>query len=52
MDSLAKLRNDEHVSTLQREFGKQLHAIYDAVAKDELPPRMAELIQRLDKSRH
>jgi hypothetical protein len=49
MVSLKRLRDEEIKSTLQREFGKQLHVMYDAVAKDELPLRLQELIPRLDE---
>jgi hypothetical protein len=52
MDSLKRLRNEELQSRLEREFGKQLHAIYDPVAKDELPPRLQKLLQRLDATPH
>ena len=52
MDSLKRLRNEEIKSTLHREIGKQLHAMYDPVASDELPPRLEELMQRLDTIRH
>jgi hypothetical protein len=52
MDSLKRLRNEEIKSKLEREFGKQLHAIYDPVAKDKLPPRLEELLQRLDATPH
>ena len=48
MDSLKRLRNEEIKSTLHREIGKQLHAMYDPVASDELPPRLEELMQRFD----
>jgi hypothetical protein len=46
MDSLKRLRNEELKSKLEREFSKQLHEIYDPVAKDALPPRLQELLQR------
>jgi hypothetical protein len=37
MDSLKRLRDEEIRSTLHREIDKQLHVMYDPVAKDELP---------------
>jgi hypothetical protein len=52
MDSLKRLRNEETQSTLQREIGKQLHAMYDPVAKNELPPRIEALMRRLDTMQH
>jgi hypothetical protein len=52
MDSLKRLRNEELKSKLEREFSKQLHEIYDPVAKDALPPRLQELLQRLDAMPH
>lgn len=50
MDSLKRHRNEEKKLTLQREIGKHLHAVYDGVAKDELPPRLHELMQRLENT--
>jgi hypothetical protein len=52
MDSLKRLRNEEIKSTLHREIGKQLHGMYDPVAKDELPSRLEELMLRLDERLH
>jgi hypothetical protein len=52
VDSLKRHRNEEIKSTLQREIGKQLHAMYDPVAKDELPPRLEELMLRIDERLH
>jgi hypothetical protein len=52
MDSLRRLRNEEIKSTLHREIGKQLHVMYDPVAKDELPPRLEELVERIDERFH
>jgi hypothetical protein len=52
MDSLKRLRDEELQSTLYREFGKQLHLAYDHVAKDQLPPRLEELMQRLKERVH
>jgi hypothetical protein len=49
MDSLKRLRNEEIKSTLHREIGKHLHVMYDPVAKDELSPRLEELMLRLDE---
>jgi hypothetical protein len=51
MNSLKRLRTEETQSTLQREIGKQLHAMYDPVAKNELPLRLEELMRRLDSTR-
>jgi hypothetical protein len=52
MDSQTRLRNEEIKSTLHREFSKQLHLIYDPVAKDELPPQLEELMHRLEGQFH
>ena len=52
MDSLKRLRKEELASKLQREISKQLHALYDPVASDKLPPRFEELLQRFDNTRH
>ncbi len=49
MDRLKRLRNEEIKSSLHREIGQQLHVMYDPVAKDELPPRLEELMLRLDE---
>jgi hypothetical protein len=52
MDILKRLRNEEIKSSLHREFGKQLHAMYDPVANDELPPQLEELMHRLEERFH
>ena len=52
MDSLKRLRKEEIKSMLHREFGKQLHVIYDPVAKAELPPQLEELMHRLEEQFH
>ena len=52
MDSLTRLRNEEIKSTLHREFSKQLHVIYDPVAKAELPPQLEALVHRLEDQFH
>ena len=52
MASLKRRRNEEIKSALHREFGKQLHEMYDPVAEDELPPRLQELMHRLDERLH
>ena len=52
MVSLKRIRDEEIKSTLHREIGKQLHVMYDPVAKDELPPQLQELMHRLDEQLH
>jgi hypothetical protein len=52
MDSLKQLRDEEIESMLHREIGKQLHTMYDPVATVELPPRLQELMLRLDERLH
>ena len=52
MDSLKRLRKEDQASKLQCEISKQLHALYDPVAIDRIPPRFEELLQRFDNTRH
>jgi hypothetical protein len=49
MERLKRLRDEEIKSTWHREIGKQLHVMYDLVAKDELPPRLEQLMRRLEE---
>src|SRR5262245_4170698 len=48
MDSLKRLKKEDQASTLQCEISKRLHALYDPVASDKLPPRFEELLLRFD----
>ena len=52
MVSLKQLRDQEIKLALHREIGKQLHVMYDSVAKDELPPQLEELMHRLHEQSH
>jgi hypothetical protein len=52
MDSLKRLRKEDQASKLQCEISKQLHALYDPVTSDRMPPRFEELLQRFDNTRH
>jgi hypothetical protein len=52
MDSLQRLRKEDQASKLKCEISKQLHALYDPVASDKLPPRFEELLQWFDNTRH
>ena len=38
MESLKRLRKEEQASKLKCEISKHLHALYDPVASDKLPP--------------
>jgi hypothetical protein len=52
MNSLQQIRNEEIKSALHLEIVKQLRAMYDPVAKDELPPRLEDLMERLAAALH
>jgi hypothetical protein len=50
MDSLKKIRTDAVGRELKSTMATQLHSAYDEVLKEELPPRLCELLRRLDQS--
>jgi hypothetical protein len=52
MDSLKRLRKEEHASKLKSEISRRLHELYDPVVSDKLSPRFKELLQRFDNTRH
>ncbi len=52
MDGLKRLRSEELHSKLRSEIAKQLHTVFDDVLKDELPPRLQDLLRHLDQPQH
>jgi hypothetical protein len=52
MDGLKRLRSEELHSKLRSEIAKQLHAVYEPVLKDELPPQLQDLMRHLDQTQH
>jgi hypothetical protein len=51
MDYLEQIRSHEFTHKLTRLMGDGLHRAYDHVPNEELPPRLQELIRRLDATR-
>ncbi len=49
MDRLKRLRNEELHAKVRGEIAKQLHAAFDDVLKDELPPRLQDLLRHLEQ---
>jgi Anti-sigma factor NepR len=52
MKTLQKRQNEENQLELQRKIAQQLRIGYDDVLKDELPPRIEDLLRRLDERLH
>jgi hypothetical protein len=48
----ARRASKSYKLALHREIGKQLHVMYDPVAKDELPTQLQDLMHRLNKQSH
>ena len=48
MDILEKIWNDAPRREFERTMGTELHAVYDAVLKEDLSPRLRQLLRRLD----
>jgi hypothetical protein len=52
MDALKKIRREAVGRELKSTMATQLHATYDDVLKQELPPYFHELLRRLDQSQN
>jgi hypothetical protein len=52
MRALKRLRGEDVQSSVRSEIAKHLHAEYDHVVKEELPPRLEKLVRRIDERLH
>ena len=52
MKALQKRQNEEIEIQLHQKIGQQLHLQYDSLLKDELPPRMEDLLRCLEARLH